>query len=73
MMTIKVTYGPDQTSIVLPAGSNVGNAINNQNVKETLQYGESIRVLLDGSAVDNCMTLRDGDELEVVTKANAKA
>lgn len=72
-MNIKVIYGTEEATIVLPKGSTVNDAIKNNNVKEDLQYGESIRVLLDGAEVDGCTPLRNGDELVVETKANQKA
>jgi len=72
-MQINIKYGVDSISRNVSDNSTIGSIIGDSNVKAVLGYGDNVRVLLNGVALDQATRVHNGDTLVIETAANRKA
>ncbi|MCR6656612.1 MAG: hypothetical protein NVV63_12560 [Opitutus sp.] len=75
-MKITVKYSGNQIEKSFASGANitVSSVIGDRNVQGVLGFGDNVTVSLQGGGeLNRDAILRDGDVLEITTRANSKA
>jgi hypothetical protein len=72
-MKITVSFSGNTITKTVASGTTVGTILADRNLQAVLGFGANVQGQVDGVKVGNEAALNEGDELEIVTKANEKA
>lgn len=72
-MTFRVKFGMETADKTCATAPTVGQVKTDPNLKAQLGYGDNIRVLMNGTELNDGTTVQDGSTLVVETRANQKA
>jgi hypothetical protein len=72
MKEITVKMGTERNSMQFPSDATIGQAVENQNMRAILGYGDNIRALIFGVEQDMGTVAPAGSVITVETKANTK-
>jgi hypothetical protein len=72
-MRIVINYSGNSITKNVATGTTVGSILGDANLKAVLGFGGNIEAQVNGASAASAVVLSDGDELDLVTKANTKA
>ena len=73
MIKVTIAYSGNSITKNVAAGTTVGSILTDANLKAVLGFGQNIEAQVNGASAESAVVLSDGDELDLVTKANTKA
>jgi molybdopterin converting factor small subunit len=72
-MSILIRYGVNN-SVSKPVGEfpTVSSVLTHSGLRQFLAFGDNVEARIDGVAVDGGTALKDGDTIDIVSRANTK-
>jgi len=72
-VNITIRYGTDSMNKQFDGTPTVSTVLHSASVKAQLGFGDNVRALVNGVALDEAAPVEDGSIVVVETKANSKA